>query len=446
MAPKKAKAAAKPAAVPKPHHQQPWVAPGAVGVPVGLNAQVMLKHRDNVDTVLNHHMFANAGSLSPLAISTGQDPDEDSGFTHVFKIEEAVAALQKTGQYMCGINLLWHDPLFAASHNIPTMWSTVEELREFYFSSPAGFVKLPIELGVTQAQIDAKDFGLIGTWKRISCEEIIMSWFAAVAADVRAKKKDEVMRVWLTHLLTAPATFYRVDQDIAWLAEQKRENYKTNVSLSRTTVQRIFDLNNRRMAIGAKTTPSKLFEIYTANLSTSKGSEAITLSFCEKAFTIWDRALCRPIIQRAVLEQEANRGDSLFAHSTKLNTIIAKARTDDNIEFVFTLLQDYFLAGFVNKETMGSQALEGKQSGSNGKGLVDLWVFKRILKCFLIDELMPKKSIPGHCKTTIREVCHNFDTFRAKAGFANSAVLPDLTWRAGWPKSADLMFALIEDH
>lgn len=94
---------------------------------------------------------------------------------------------------------------------------------------------------------------------------------------------------------------------------------------------------------------------------------------------------------------------------------------------------------------MGTTALEGKAASSNGKGLVDLWVFKRSMRGYLIDELMPARDIPLDMKTQIREVCGSFSSFRDKMGYKNSTQLPDLSWKAGWPRSADLMLALIED-
>lgn len=79
---------------------------------------------------------------------------------------------------------------------------------------------------------------------------------------------------------------------------------------ARTTVQRIFDLNNRRFSTDAKMTPERLVQLYEQNLTLNQRSEALTLSFCEKAFVIWDRALSDPVIQRCVLAQEAFRQDS----------------------------------------------------------------------------------------------------------------------------------------
>ncbi len=415
------------------------------GAVVGLNADVWLKHRTNVEMVLRHKIFKNVADDAPIDICTHANGQEESGYQAVYHAAKAMRALSRTKTYMCAINLLWVDLYFTTSSNIPIQWSTVKELQNYYFRAPAGFVQMPIEIAVTEAQVQSKDYGEPGTWKRVSSEEIIMAWFTAVASDIVDGKSEDILREWLTHLLTTPATFYCVQADIAWFAEQRRENFSTNTTLARTTVQRIFDLNNRRAQLGSKATPQQVLQLYAANLKTGERSEAITLSFCEKAFTIWDRALNKPAIQKVVLMQEAYRHDSLFTHSTKMNLIISKARTDENIEFVFQLLHDYFLAGLITKDALGTQALEGKQCGCNGKGLVDLWVYKRTMKNYLLDELMPRRNIPQMCKTAIREVTHDFDTFRNKVGMKHATQLPDLSWKAGWPRSADLMLQLVED-
>ena len=412
-------------------------------VTTGLNADVWIKHRENVETVLQSEMFEGVADRMPLEIDAGEGVD--SGCMAPFNKEQGMAALAKTGRYMCAINLLWVDVYYTASGAVPILWASVEEIQKSYFSKPAGFMKLPIEIGVFAGQVEKGQFGEFGKWPRVSSEEVVMAWFAAVAADITANKAPSTLKKWLDHLLSTPAAFHLVKGDMAWFMEQRREDMSTNATLARTTVQRIFDINNRRMQIGAKATPHQVLALYDAHLTTSEQSEKIAITFVERAFTLWDRALSKPKIQEVVLAQEALRQKSLFAHSTKLHLLVQKARTDDNIAFVFQLLHDQYLSGILVADMMGTQALEGKQSGSNGKGLVDVWVFKRTLRNYFLDEYMPNKQIPQEIKTTIREVCTDFKSFRAKVGYRNSKVLPDLTWKAGWPTSAELMLGLIED-
>ena len=104
------------------------------------------------------------------------------------------------------------------------------------------------------------------------------------------------------------------------------------------------------------------------------------------------------------------------------------------------------LGGLLDNEAVSERALEGRGTANNGQGLVDLWVFKRALRSYLIDELMAKKNIPPAYKAAIREVTQDFTPFRNKVGFKDVATMPYMTWKCGWTRAADLMLALLEDR
>ena len=125
--------------------------------------------------------------------------------------------------------------------------------------------------------------------------------------------------------------------------------------------------------------------------------------------------------------------------------MVRQAKTDENIKFVFSAIKDARRAGFLTPEHMATRALEGRLSGSNGKGLVDVLVFKRALLSYLLTTFMPNKSITGTCKMKIADVCRDHTTFRKHVGFKDDAEMPDMSWKAAWPSSADTMFGLIED-
>ena len=113
-------------------------------VTTGLNADVWIKHRENVETVLQSEMFEGVADRMPLEIDAGEGVD--SGCMAPFNKEQGMAALAKTGRYMCAINLLWVDVYYTASGAVPILWASVEEIQKSYFSKPAGFMKLPIEI------------------------------------------------------------------------------------------------------------------------------------------------------------------------------------------------------------------------------------------------------------------------------------------------------------
>ena len=49
------------------------------------------------------------------------------------------------------------------------------------------------------------------------------------------------------------------------------------------------------------------------------------------------------------------------------------------------------------------------------------------------------------CKAKIREICASIAMFRSFCG-SPKAPVKELSWRAGWPESADLLLKLIEDR
>ena len=235
-------------------------------------------------------------------------------------------------------------------------------------------------------------------------------------------------------------------QTIISAAAQLRENIKTNTTLCRTVVQRIWDINLRRVEMGgAKVTPTIMCELYHKKLDVSSRGEQLTVGFIDSAFTIWDRALCKPAVQEVVLAQEEYRENSIFNESSKLQELVSKAGTDENIEWVFSLVADYFEAEIITHDTLSLRALQGKQNGANGKGIVHLLVFKKQMLAYFLDALMPTKTIPAGHKAKIREVVSSVSSFRAHIGYPKSDAHPDLSWKAGWLPSADRMLKIIED-
>lgn len=147
--------------------------------------------------------------------------------------------------------------------------------------------------------------------------------------------------------------------------------------ITRPQVQRIFDINHRRHAMGARISVDAMVQLYRSEINMSDRNEQITRSFVDMAFTVWDRALSKPAIQRVVLEEEEYHKDSLFNSIVKLQAIVSKASSPDNIEFCFIALHDYRKAGLLRPADVSQRRLEGQPKVDNGKGLVDLLCYKK---------------------------------------------------------------------
>lgn len=282
-----------------------------------------------------------------------------------------------------------------------------------YFQEPAPIPDLlPLTIGVLQSEIDTKTLGGPGRFKRISPEEVIMAWYAAVARDIVANKSHEVLSQWVLFMLTTEGHFQKVDspEALEWKACQARENIKQNTTLARTTVQRIFELVQRRKEMNI-TSPKAMEELYSKELRVSTYSEPVTFSFIDMAFTVWDRALSFKEVQEVVLQEESLRQFSIFNSSTKLQTIVSKAKTLDQIVWSFTLLRDLHMAKLITHETCGVRWLSGTGKEA-GKGYVEVMVFKKNLLSYLLETVVPSKAINADIKAKIREVCMSVGNFR----------------------------------
>ena len=165
----------------------PWVDQGGTAG-LGLNADIWVKHTEHVKCVLEHPCFAGAMASKPLGINLASTENDDleSGFMAVYDEKEAYVALTKRGEYNCAVNLCWVDVLWTPPTKVPIVWASVQELMDYNFKAPGHIPTGALDVGITPHELGNKDWGLPGKWKRISPEEMVMAWFAAVARDIGA--------------------------------------------------------------------------------------------------------------------------------------------------------------------------------------------------------------------------------------------------------------------
>lgn len=178
-----------------PEVPMPWV--GADNdSSLGLNADIWVKHTDHVKLVLQHPCFTGAMESKPLGIMPEDDDNDgmEGGIMAVYDEKHACRALARRGLYNCAVNLLWVDVMWTPSTKIPIVWASVQELMDYNFKAPACIATGALEVGVTQQEISDKDWGAPGKWKRISAEEVVMAWFAAVARDIAAGVNEEHLK------------------------------------------------------------------------------------------------------------------------------------------------------------------------------------------------------------------------------------------------------------
>lgn len=160
---------------------------------------------------------------------------------------------------------------------------------------------------------------------------------------------------------------------------------------------------------------------------------------------------------------------------SKLIVVVTRCKSNDTAEWCIEMLLDFAKSGLLTTEQCGCRALEGSQGddpatpldragprrrcpirwvsqwpplsgklvGQQGKGILDIFLFKKGVLAFLINTTMGKMSWNDKAKATIREVTGSIAKFREKCGYIN-AMPEDLSWRAALPKSAQNFLALLE--
>ena len=413
------------------------------------NHELWTEHSANVAMVMAHPVFKDILQECPSGIISGGDDTDDTGFQAAFNAKQGMVALKKTGRYLSSVNMAWVDPLYISVPDVPLIESSVDAVAAHFMSDATEamfFTK--VEIVLTAAQVDAGNWESKGKWRRTSPEEIMIAWYRCIAKDIVKGAPEETLLLWRHNMVNMPGEFVKVDSEggIPWRAKQLREDIKATQTLGRTSIQRIFDLQSLRVKHSIQN-PKKMSEFYNENLNVNKdtGTEQVTESFCDTAFTIWDRALSIPTVQACILAEEQKREQSLLAGSSKLQLIINKAKSQEHIEFVFEMVVDAGKNATLKADQLSNRQIEGKSPGQNGKGIIDTMVFKKKLLTHLIDVVLAKaEGMYPRTKAKIRESCASFAAFRAAMGYTNGD-LPDQTWRAGWPQSADAFMSIVED-
>ena len=110
-----------------------------------------------------------------------------------------------------------------------------------------------------------------------------------------------------------------------------------------------------------------------------------------------------PSIQEVVLAEEAFKQNSLFNATQKLQQVISKSHTAENIEWSFHMLHHYHVAGFITTEDCSVRSLKGGRKEDEGAGLIDIITFKKRILSYYIDVVLPKQQMPSEHREAFRE-------------------------------------------
>ena len=137
--------------------------------------------------------------------------------------------------------------------------------------------------------------------------------------------------------------------------------------------------------------------------------------------------------------EELPSGTNPVEGLTKLQIIINRAKSPDNIILVLEQLLDWRLAGLLTSPPSVSDFV-GNRPGASGKGLVEI-----ILAKWEVSKHVLRNSPAGLDAEVIVQMKRTFATiatYRETIGYPNER--KDLTWRASWGKSSSAYFLFIE--
>lgn len=289
--------------------------------------------------------------------------------------------------FKAAVNIWAFNMTLLAVPGVPLLKSAVDRLQAHYFASPAP-LPLDIVAAVTDGAAAAK--GISERALRVaSPPELLFAFIAAVHKDL-ATDDDARLSKWKDAMLTCPCAFVQVQAsaELQLMALQGREDLAKNFETMRyTSVQKMFDVQSVAERIEASSGAANVERVaahYQEIRFADGAGEKITKEFVDCSMTVLRRLMALPRCANMVMalcdEGLANPLDSVY----KLNKIVSKASTPDKIEWSLELLIDLWRSGALKSDQLGFRHLAGNITGSGGKGIVDLMVFKRELLQHLI--------------------------------------------------------------
>ena len=145
--------------------------------------------------------------------------------------------------YLCGVNLLWADPLLSVTPAVPLIAGAILEIAETMFpNGPAGLVDhvLTLKSGPLNK----------GAALRVSPEEPQHAVIFKIAARIDEEAEEAELLEWKRVLLSFPGKFIHLDtdDDVYFHVTNAREKVKSAAAaISHKTSQIIFDIHGYRV-------------------------------------------------------------------------------------------------------------------------------------------------------------------------------------------------------
>ena len=405
----------------------------------------LVKVHEALTKIRGCEIFQNLSDALPLAVKDGgnQAPFCHKDFVQALASDDAV--------YRCAGNFLWIDHTWLCNHRVPFNQGQIKAIQKFSYPPLDPPANNPFDMHVAVDEQNFKVLEHVGSLQRVSPEEIGHAMLFSILDAIEANAPDDVLRRWRKLALTMPFAFsicapgeYRF-----WKAQNLREAMvETGDTVRRTVRQRVYDVagfkteTEKSMAL-ALLSADKVAQLYKTHMKLARSSEPVTKSFVDSAVTIYRRVLNDQQNQSVLAwcDDNYNVKDHPFNSIYALQALCDRASTPSRIAFALEGLIDHYRMGFINAgEFTVSRLKDSRQS------YICVLIMKMDARTYLLGEWLDALNIKPECKAKVRSVLASFETTRHDLSpYDDTQFTPDLSWQVGWPTSATLTVAFIED-
>ena len=376
-----------------------------------------------------------------------QITEDACGIAEPVTIQKFKIAMKNNGRFLGAHNFFAHNILNSVVTGVPVRQQAVDEYCRVTFKEPRHETR-PITIAVPS--VDWDPFTCLGSWQRLSPEEMPAALLQAVALDIQAGMPEDRLEKW-NHILRSTVYEFVLcpsKEDQWWQAVQLREDITlTSFVVARTFLQRALEVQRfkaRFLPTGSSASPTEVVNAYSKNLRQSEKANpeaAVTLNFVQNCDKIFRTMLADGRVASLLLEVDCAKGvHGPFNSHTKLAEICQATKADP--EKTLWVLEG-ILYRMRQKIILGTPSImDLRGSSARGSGLLHLLLMKLELKNQLFKRTLVELRMDNAFWTEIAA-----PKFASHVEFEEAYKSPsaDLSWCSGLKKyEEELLNFIIE--
>ena len=171
---------------------------------------------------------------------------------------------------------------------------------------------------------------------------------------------------------------------------------------------------------------------YQDKVNMSSASEAVSKNFVTSAIRVHKNIFSHPFLREFLMTCENEHGiRNPFDSIQKLDIISMRLKQAADLKWGFTCLYDMWKMGSLG-DSIAERQLKGSAPGMQGKGLVELAMFKRSCRDVLLHDWVNAKGYPPEVLGQMQSLTADIASYRDKCGMPGVITAKDLSFRAAW--------------